>query len=235
MPHLHRIVQALFEPAQVNGPWLIDILWHASLFTAKEALLGFAIGALVRLRDRGAARRSRAGSSAASSPTSSPRRRSRSSRSRRWSSSGSARRACTDWVSVAVLAAYLTFFPVTINTLRGLESADPRARRADALLRRRPLGDPLEAARADLDAVPLLGVPDRGAALDRRRDHLASPPPRSRAASAARSSTSTSTTRSSRRSSGRRTSSPRCSGSSSSSASCWPRSSSCAARRSTCA
>ena len=31
------------------------------------------------------------------------------------------------WVSVAVIAAYLTFFPVTINTLRGLRSADPMA------------------------------------------------------------------------------------------------------------
>jgi NitT/TauT family transport system permease protein len=30
-------------------------------------------------------------------------------------------------LSVAVIAAYLTFFPVTINTLRGLRSADPRA------------------------------------------------------------------------------------------------------------
>jgi NitT/TauT family transport system permease protein len=30
-------------------------------------------------------------------------------------------------LSVSVIAAYLTFFPVTINTLRGLESADPRA------------------------------------------------------------------------------------------------------------
>ena len=28
---------------------------------------------------------------------------------------------------MAVIAAYLTFFPVTINTLRGLQSADPRA------------------------------------------------------------------------------------------------------------
>ena len=31
------------------------------------------------------------------------------------------------WGSVAVIAAYLTFFPVAINTLRGLQSADPRA------------------------------------------------------------------------------------------------------------
>jgi NitT/TauT family transport system permease protein len=32
-----------------------------------------------------------------------------------------------DWGAVSVIAAYLTFFPVTINTLRGLQSADPRA------------------------------------------------------------------------------------------------------------
>jgi NitT/TauT family transport system permease protein len=31
------------------------------------------------------------------------------------------------WGSVAVIAAYLTFFPVAINTLRGLQSADARA------------------------------------------------------------------------------------------------------------
>jgi len=32
-----------------------------------------------------------------------------------------------DWLRVSVIAAYLTFFPVTVNTLRGLRSADPRA------------------------------------------------------------------------------------------------------------
>jgi NitT/TauT family transport system permease protein len=47
MPHLHRIVQSLFQPAQVNGPWLIDILWHASLFTAKECVVGFLLGAAI--------------------------------------------------------------------------------------------------------------------------------------------------------------------------------------------
>jgi len=31
------------------------------------------------------------------------------------------------WFSVAVIAAYLTFFPVAINTLRGLQSTDRRA------------------------------------------------------------------------------------------------------------
>jgi hypothetical protein len=47
MPHLHRIVQALFQPAQVNGPWLLQILWHASLFTAKESAVGLALGAVI--------------------------------------------------------------------------------------------------------------------------------------------------------------------------------------------
>ena len=32
-----------------------------------------------------------------------------------------------DWMRVAVIAAYLTFFPVTVNTVRGLRSADPAA------------------------------------------------------------------------------------------------------------
>ena len=32
-----------------------------------------------------------------------------------------------DWLRVSVIAAYLTFFPVTVNTVRGLDSADPRA------------------------------------------------------------------------------------------------------------
>src|ERR1700704_2771829 len=47
MPHLHRIVQALFQPAQVNGPDLITILWHASLFTAKESAVGLALGGVI--------------------------------------------------------------------------------------------------------------------------------------------------------------------------------------------
>src|SRR5919201_5022727 len=49
MPHLHRIAQALFEPARVNGPLLIDILWHDSLFTAKESAVGFPLGGVLRL------------------------------------------------------------------------------------------------------------------------------------------------------------------------------------------
>jgi NitT/TauT family transport system permease protein len=33
----------------------------------------------------------------------------------------------SDWLRVSVIAAYLTFFPVTVNTVRGLRSADPAA------------------------------------------------------------------------------------------------------------
>src|SRR5438105_11579276 len=47
MPHLHSIVAELFQPSRVNGPLLITVLWHASLFTAKEAAAGFALGAVV--------------------------------------------------------------------------------------------------------------------------------------------------------------------------------------------
>jgi NitT/TauT family transport system permease protein len=126
MPHLHRIVQALFEPAQVNGPWLIQILWHDALFTAKEAVLGFAMGAVIgfaiavalsqsRLLERGIIPYVVASQTVpllAIAPM---------------VVVGLGTKGVTDWISVAVLAAYLTFFPVTINVLRGLQSADSRA------------------------------------------------------------------------------------------------------------
>ena len=129
MPHVHDIVGQLFEPSRRNGPLLIDVLLDAALFTAKEAAAGFLLGAMVgfaigvvlvalapaaarlpalhrRLAD-GADPRDRADG-------------------RRSGSARSCRRR-PGWVAVSVIAAYLTFFPVTINTLRGLQSADPRA------------------------------------------------------------------------------------------------------------
>jgi NitT/TauT family transport system permease protein len=125
MPHLHRIVQALFQPAQVNGPPLIQILWHDSLFTAKEAALGFAMGAAFgfaiavalsqwRWLERGVIPYVVASQTVpllAIAPM---------------VVVGLGTKGVRDWVSVAVLAAYLTFFPVTINVLRGLGSADAR-------------------------------------------------------------------------------------------------------------
>ena len=126
MPHLHRIVQSLFEPAQVNGPWLIDILWHASLFTAKECVVGFLLGSLLgfaiavglsqsRFLERGFIPYIVASQTIpllAIAPM---------------VVIGLGTKGVTDWVSVAVLAAYLTFFPVAVNGLRGLQATDPRA------------------------------------------------------------------------------------------------------------
>ena len=46
MPHVHTIVQALFEqPTAGVGDIIIVQLFHAALFTAKEAAVGFALGA----------------------------------------------------------------------------------------------------------------------------------------------------------------------------------------------
>src|SRR6266446_6340217 len=126
MPHLYRIVQALFQPAQANGPSLLRILWHASLFTAKESALGLLLGGVIgfaiavvlsqsRFLQRGFIPYIVASQTIpllAIAPM---------------VVIGLGTKGVKDWVAVAILAAYLTFFPVTINALRGLESADPRA------------------------------------------------------------------------------------------------------------
>ncbi|MGI8421514.1 MAG: ABC transporter permease [Gaiellaceae bacterium] len=122
MPHLHKIVAALFEPSRLNGPLLITVLFHSAVFTAKEAAAGFALGGIVgfgigvvlahsRLLQRGFMPYIVASQTVpilAIAPMVVI-----------WLKSG--------WQSVAVIAAYLTFFPVTINTLRGLDSPDRRA------------------------------------------------------------------------------------------------------------
>jgi NitT/TauT family transport system permease protein len=125
MPHLHSIVAQLFEP--VNGTLLITILWHKALFTAKEAALGFAIGAAFgfalavglahsRLVQRGVLPWIVASQTIpiiAIAPI---------------IVVGLGNQThLAPWMRVVVIAAYLTFFPVTVNTLRGLQSADPRA------------------------------------------------------------------------------------------------------------
>ena len=131
MPHIHDMVGALFEPSRVNGPLLIDVLFDAALFTAKEAAVGFVLGASLgfalgvvlahsRLLSRGLMPYVVASQTIpilAIAPMVviglgtvdilgwTP----------------------SDWQRVSVIAAYLSFFPVTINTVRGLNSADPRA------------------------------------------------------------------------------------------------------------
>ncbi len=124
MPHIHDIVHQLFVP--LNGTLLITILWHHALFTAKEAALGFGVGALIgftlavglahsRLLQRGLMPYIVASQTIpiiAIAPI---------------VVVGLGSYNVPPWLRVVVIAAYLTFFPVTVNTLRGLQSAEPRA------------------------------------------------------------------------------------------------------------
>jgi NitT/TauT family transport system permease protein len=125
-PHTYDIVGQLFEPSRRNGPLLIEVLWDAALFTAKEAAVGFFLGAAIgftlgvilahsRLLQRGFLPYIVASQTIpilAIAPMVVV-----------WLGG----RGFPDWFSVSIIAAYLTFFPVTINTLRGLTSVDPRA------------------------------------------------------------------------------------------------------------
>jgi NitT/TauT family transport system permease protein len=126
MPHIHAILAQLFEPSRLNGPLLIHVLFDSALFTAREAAVGFAIGASVgfllavvlvhsKLLERGLLPYIVASQTVpilAIAPMVVV-----------WLGG----RGLPGWFSVSVIAAYLTFFPVTINALRGLQSADPRA------------------------------------------------------------------------------------------------------------
>src|SRR5215210_7785575 len=126
LPHLHDIVGQLFEPSRRNGPLLIEILADSAVFTAKEAAAGFLLGAAIgftiavvlvhsRLLQRGLLPYVVASQTVpilAIAPMVVV-----------WLGG----RGLPDWFSVSVIAAYLTFFPVTINTLRGLHAVDRRA------------------------------------------------------------------------------------------------------------
>jgi NitT/TauT family transport system permease protein len=125
MPHIHEMLNALTKPLQPGGPPLIQLEWHWALFTMKEALLGFVIGGLVGfglavlLAHSVVLRRgllpyivvSQTVPILAVAPM---------------VVVGLGTKGVTPWVSVSVIAAYLTFFPVAMNTLRGLLSPRPR-------------------------------------------------------------------------------------------------------------
>jgi len=118
LPHLQMIAEAFLQPARRNGELLlVRILADAGLYTFSEAIFGFIFGALFGfilgaifahspLIERGLLPYVVASQTIpilAIAPM------------------------VVIWlgasaVSVAVIAAYLTFFPVTINTLRGLQS-----------------------------------------------------------------------------------------------------------------
>ena len=126
MPHIHDIFAAFGRPAQTGGPLLITALLKATWFTAKEALAGFALGAAFgfalavvlahsRLLERGLLPYVVASQTVpilAIAPM---------------VVVGLGSKGVQDWQSVAVIAAYLTFFPVAVNELRGLKSVDPRS------------------------------------------------------------------------------------------------------------
>jgi NitT/TauT family transport system permease protein len=126
MPHISTIWHAFGQPLQPDGPPLRHYLWHYSLFTGKEALAGFALGALIGfllavvLAHSTVLRRgvlpyivvSQTVPILAIAPM---------------VVVGLGTKGVNPSVGVAVIAAYLTFFPVAINTLRGLLSPDPRA------------------------------------------------------------------------------------------------------------
>lgn len=122
LPHLWTIIGAFIEPAQRNGSPLGLILAGQALFTFREALIGFTAGGLLglllgigfvhsRLAERAFVPYVVASQTVpilAISPL-------------------IVVATKAGWVSVAIVSAYLTFFPVTIAALRGLRAADPRA------------------------------------------------------------------------------------------------------------
>ena len=122
LPHLWEIAAAFSQPARRGGPPLFSVLFEAALYTLRGALLGFAIGAAlgfilgtvfahVSLLERSLVPYVVASQTVpilAIAPMVVI-----------WLRGS--------WLSVPVIAAYLTFFPVTINTLRGMRSPDPRA------------------------------------------------------------------------------------------------------------
>lgn len=122
LPHLWDIVAAFSNQARRGGPPLSSVLLSAAIYTFREAITGFLIGAALglllgvifahsNLMERGCMPYVVASQTVpiiAIAPMVII-----------WLRAG--------WVSVAVISAYLTFFPVTINTLRGLRSPDPMA------------------------------------------------------------------------------------------------------------
>ena len=130
LPHVHSILLQLGEPTSTGDDlWLY--LAHSALFTAKSAVVGFAFGAVfglvlgVVLAQFAVLRRGVMPYVVASQTIPILALAPIVVRGLGSVSIGGA--PPPDWTRVSVIAAYLTFFPVTVNTLRGLLSADPWA------------------------------------------------------------------------------------------------------------
>ncbi len=127
LPHTWRIVGSLFEPVRASDDTLLiaNLLRYAA-FTWFEAAVGFAMGGVIgfflgvvfvqsELLERGLMPyvvASQAVPLLAVAPMVVI-----------WGSQA----GLPAWLAVSIIAAYLTFFPVAINTLRGLQSPDPAA------------------------------------------------------------------------------------------------------------
>jgi len=121
LPHIHEILAEFLREGADGTPWLL-IMAHNAGYTVLESLAGFALGASTglvlavlfarsRLFERGLlpyVMVSQTVPILAVAPMVVV-----------WLG--------TSWVSKAVIAAYLTFFPVTVNMLRGLKAVDPDA------------------------------------------------------------------------------------------------------------
>ncbi|HSL26192.1 MAG TPA: ABC transporter permease subunit [Acidimicrobiia bacterium] len=127
MPHVSQIIGTLFEPARRGGEEVLAVLLlRSAWFTFREALAGFAAGSVIgfglgllfvrsSLAERGLMPWVVASQTVpllAIAPM-----------VVLWV--GQARLPI--WVAVAAIAAYLSFFPVTINAVRGLRSPAPTA------------------------------------------------------------------------------------------------------------
>ncbi len=124
LPHTWDIVGALFRPAQRNGPILLFVEVKAAFFTLREALVGFLIGGSIGfwlgvffVRSQTAERAfmpyvvaSQTVPILAIAPMVVV-----------WGG----KLDIPQWLTVSIIAAYLTFFPVVINTMRGLRSPQP--------------------------------------------------------------------------------------------------------------
>ena len=122
LPHAWLVAEAFINPAQRNGPPLGLILFGQAIFTFREALTGFVLGGSLglllgigfvhsRLAERAFVPYVVASQTVpilAISPL-------------------IVVATKAGWISVAIISAYLTFFPVTIAALRGLRAADARA------------------------------------------------------------------------------------------------------------
>ena len=121
LPHLHEILGDFLRQGAGGERWAWIMAWNAG-YTALEGIVGFGVGGIAglvlamvfthsRLLERGLLPYVIASQTVpilAIAPMVVV-----------WLG--------TSWVSKAVIAAYLTFFPVTINMLRGLRAVDPDA------------------------------------------------------------------------------------------------------------